>query len=78
MKLTKSKILEKKSDRIELLEAVKRMGFTKEKGFRILTQKEHKELVKGKKIVFSKQAIKDLKRMSKYRATDGSNKNGEE
>ncbi len=42
--------------------AVKEM---EKQGYRVLSPEEHKKLVKGKKIIFSKQAMKDLKRLSK-------------
>ena len=35
----------------------------KKRGYRVLSPKEHKELVKGKKIIFSKQVIKDMKQL---------------
>lgn len=37
----------------------------KEEGYKVLTPEEHRKLVEGKKIVFSKQAIKDAERLVK-------------
>jgi len=52
------------SEREELMKKAKELGFTEEKGFRILSPEEHRKLVKGKKIILSKQAKEDLKRLS--------------
>lgn len=47
-------------DRKKLIKMVRKLGF---KG-KILTPTEHRKLVQGKKIVFSKQATEDIKRLN--------------
>lgn len=54
---------EQMSEREKIIKKTKEMGFTEERGFKILSPEEHRKLVKGKKIVLSEQAKEDLRNL---------------